>query len=79
MRVENVTRTTDRTGKEDTHTLLKSQSRVKNMPVEKAGKDQRFPCGFSHFECGNTDPIAYCASHLEIMKSSTKAYILDKV
>lgn len=49
------------------------------MPVEKAGKDQRFPYGFSHFECGNTGPIVYCASHLEIMKSSTKAYILNKV
>lgn len=46
------------------------------MPAEKAEKDQKCPYGFSHFEYENTDPKEYCASHLETMQTSTKAYNL---
>lgn len=47
------------------------------MPVEKAGKDQKSLYGFSHFGYGNTDPLRYYASHLEIMLISTRAYNLE--
>lgn len=33
----------------------------KDMPAGKAGTGQKFPCGFSHSECGNTDPKVCCA------------------
>lgn len=49
------------------------------MPAEKAGKDQKFLYGFSHFEYENTDPVVCYALHSEKVLPLTKAYILSRV
>lgn len=52
---------------------------MKHLPAEKAGKDQIYLCGFSRFECGNTDSRVCYGLHLETILLLTKAYILGKL
>lgn len=52
---------------------------MKHLPAEKAGIDQIYLCGFSRFECGNTDLRVCYGLHLETILRLTKAYILRKL
>lgn len=54
-------------------------ARMKHLPAEKAGIDQIYLCGFSRFECGNTDLRVCYGLHLETILRLTKAYILRKL
>lgn len=62
---------------EDLH--YNHNTRLKHLPAEKAGKDQKYLCGFSRFECGNTDSRVCYGLHLETISPLTRAYILRKL